>query len=462
MGRSSWLRMAGMAAVLGMVGCETVDRARHAQREEADRMPGERTYRAEEVGLTNGVTVTLGQVERIALQVHPAVCQARQDVENARLSFQMIRSSRLPQITASGGYQRSTQNSAAARPYSATTSGSWSGSLGLDWLVYDFGKLNAQERQSFETLVAAEEKLRQSEIDRVYAVRSAFFESHRRKNLLRVAVENARQYRVHLDEAESMLEVGTRKKYDVTKAKVDWGNACLQVITASNQWVTARATLHQAVGLTDSPQMELAESVMRDTPEGKDVEGLMNLARENAPTLAVLRARVRAASAAVDEAIANLYPSVTAGAGLDLAGRSFPLVWNFSGLLRATQNLFDGKKNLRLIDQAVVALRTLRAQEAEEEQRLYKELVDAFAQWKSARESSEIAKLTWEQAKENLAIVEEQYRVGTSSSVERTDAQVSLTEAEANVVTAKYDEQDAQAKLANLVGFMDRAMEERK
>ena len=141
----------------------------------------------------------------------------------------------------------------------------------------------------------------------------------------------------------------------------------------------------------------------------------------------------------------------------DLSGRGFPLVWNFSGALRAAENLFDGKRNLAQIDQTVTDLRNARSRVAAAEQNLYSDLVKAVAQRDSARESSAIAKMVYDQAKENLAIVEEQYRVGTASSVERTDAQTSVTQAHAKVVTAYYDELDAQAKIDYLIGIVTSA-----
>lgn len=443
-----WVAIGSLVA-----GCETTQRARDAQADKS-RLPGEVTVAASEAGITEGSSYSLEDLERIALSYHPSVCQATQALESARAQLMMTRSGWMPQVSASGGYKRSTANTAGRNPYSAKTSGSWSGSLGLDQLLYDFGKLDAAERQSVEAIAAAECQLRQTQIDVVYAVRTAFFGLHRKVHLLTVAQESERQYAVHLDEAKSMLEVGTRMKYDVTKANVDWGNARLDVITASNNVITAKAELCAALGLADSTRFEIKDAELPKDEVELGTDSLMAIARENTPSLAVLRAKERAASSAVDEMIADLYPSISAGLSFDLSGRSFPLAWNFSWLGQAAETVFNGKKNLAQIDQAVADLRTARANLAEAEQTLYKDLVTALAARDSARESSAIAKMVADQAKENLDIVEEQYRIGTSSSVERTDAQVTFTQSKAKVVTAYYDEQDAQAKIADLIGIV--------
>ncbi|MBP5511345.1 MAG: TolC family protein [Kiritimatiellae bacterium] len=439
-----------LAALL--CSCSTVERARNAQKE-GNRLDGEYTVLSADAGIKPGAVVALKQLEDIALRFHPAIQQASQAVETARCQLKVVKSRRLPQVSAGGGYSRSTSNSRFHRG-KTEMAGSWSGSLGLDLLLYDFGKLDAKEKQAIEDILASEEQFRQSQVSVLYNVRATFFEVHRTGHLLLVALDNLRQYREHLDEAKSMFKVGTCRKYDVTKAEVDYGNAQLEVITASNNLTTAKADLNAALGFADSPVYKIAASKLPKKQIDDDAEGLMAFARKNSPALAVQAARERAASAYVDETIANLYPDVTAGISLDLSGKGFPLVVNWSWFGRLAEDLFTGFRRTALIDAAVAELRAARAKRAETEQTLYLDLVKAVARRDSARQSSLVSQKTYEQAKENFAIVDEQFRVGTSSSIERTDAQVQVTQAKADMVRSRYDEQIAQAKIASLVGLL--------
>jgi outer membrane protein TolC len=376
--------------------------------------------------------------------------QASQAVESARIQCRITRAGRLPQVSASAAYNRRTQNS-QGRSTSTEMQGSWSGSVGLDLLLYDFGRLDAEERQALESLVAAEEDLRAAELDVVYEVRSAFFELHRNTELYAVARETLQQYAEHLEEARVMVQVGTRRQYDATKAEVDWGNAALDLITVSNAVVTTQAQLNRALGLAEFPSYTIRHDTMPPQPEPA-VEELMRQARENAPSLAVLRARARAASAYVDQTVAELYPDLSLGSSFDVSARDFPLTWNFSWAVRAAQDLFTGFRKTNRIRDAVVQLRTARSREAEAEQSLYQSLIGAVAQYKSARKRLEIAQMIERQAVENRDIVNEQYRVGVSSAIERTDAQVAVTQAQADVVRARYDEQASRARIAQLIG----------
>jgi outer membrane protein TolC len=442
-------RTVALVVTVALCGCQTVKKARQAQ-SATDRQPGETTVTASLAGLENGRSYALTNLEQIARTYHPSLLQARQAVVSARLQCRMVHSSRLPQITAGGTYDRSTQNAYGRRPSSSEMRGSWSGSLGLDLLLYDFGKLDAQERQALEALIAAEQQLRVTELEVTFNVRSAFFENLRSEELYRVALESEKQFAQHLDEARTMVQVGTRRQYDVTKAEVDLGNARMNVITYGNAQLVARALLNRALGLADAPDYRIVGCEMPPHPER--IEALMATARDNAPSLAVLKARERAASAYVDQTIADLYPDLSLGADAGLSGRGFPLAANFAWALHMAQNVFDGHRKTARIDEAVTQLRTARASVADEEQAIYLALMNAVTQREGSEKQLEISELVQRQAIENLDIVNEQYRVGVSSSIERTDAQVTVTQAKADVVRARYNDQAARARIARLIG----------
>jgi outer membrane protein TolC len=70
----------------------------------------------------------------------------------------------------------------------------------------------------------------------------------------------------------------------------------------------------------------------------------------------------------------------------------------------------------------------------------------------SARERQALTELTVRQARETLELVDERYRLGQASSVERTDAQVALTTARGRQVQARYDYLAAVAAIRFAIG----------
>lgn len=430
-------------------GCRVVHEARLVQQGDNPH-PGEIVVSSSDMGLNTSAACSLSNLVATALLYHPSIVQARHAVEAARLQCNIVRADYIPQISASGSYSRSTRN-VRGRSTSSKTQGNWSGRVGLDFLLYDFGRLAARDQQSLSHLLAAEEQLRNQEIEVAYNIRNAFFEQHRTTELLRVAEESLQLYAEHLEEARTMVEVGTRRQYDYTKAEVDWGNATLEVITSSNNLINAHAQLARHLGLTEYLPLELTPDLL-PPPDSIDPDELLAQARLNSPALAILHAQEQASSAALDEAIAALYPELKLGGDFTASGRDFPLTPNFSGAVNLLQTLFDGPRRADRIRIAVTDLRTARARIADAEQELFLSLVNAVSHYQSASQRLETAHLIARQAAENSELVNEQFRVGLSSSIERTDAQVAVTRAQADLVRARYDAQTAQALISRLIG----------
>ena len=129
-----------------------------------------------------------------------------------------------------------------------------------------------------------------------------------------------------------------------------------------------------------------------------------------------------------------------------------PAIWNIAGGAEMVQNIFNGNRNMNAIEQAVSELRSARSQISEYEQKAYAELTAAHLNLEKSKKQYEVALAAEKVAKENLDLATERFNVGKVSALERTDAQVSYTSAQADAVSAKYDWQDALATIAYLTG----------
>lgn len=428
--------------------CATVRRAREAQR--TDTVPaGERSVTAAEAGIASNSVLALEEAERIALAYQPSVTQARQALTNASAQLRAAYAAYLPTVDASAGFSQATHNAAKVQR-SNDSSGAYAGSLGLGMTLYDFGRTPAACRQAILQRSAAEATLRARENDAVFAVRMAYFELGRAEELLRVAEDTERQFQKRLQQARTFMEVGRRIRYDVTKAEVDLGNARLGVVKASNNVLTARADLNKALGLAEEPGYVIASIAVE--PFTEEADDVWARARREHPELAALNAQQSAASAAVDEAVADLYPSLGLSGAYELSGKGFPLVWNWTVGGRLGATLFSGGRKLSAIDAAVAVLRSARAVAAAREQQLRLEMSKSWALLESAQKRMDLSGLIAKQARESLNLVQQRYNVGGASSVELTDAQVALTTALAEEVQARFDYQEAVAAIKRTAG----------
>ncbi|MBO7533856.1 MAG: TolC family protein [Victivallales bacterium] len=433
-----------------LTGCATVREARKVQKGE-DSPFGERPTSAVELGLTSDKAATLADLEQIALQANPSIRKAVTGVNLAYLAVKLKKADVLPIISASVGHSRTTRNT-DKHNYDYDTVGTYNGALNLDLMIFDFGKTNAAVKQSLEEYKEAVHNLRSAENGVIYAVRTAYFALLRAVELDKVAKETVAQYKEHLDHVQIKNDVGSGTPFDLTKAKVDYNNAILNANSMANNVAIAWTNLVSAIGLAESTSFSISTVKL---PEYElDLDKLMNLARLSEPGLAALLTAEKAASLNVEKAIKDLYPSLNLNLGAVLSGHdpTLPMLWNATGAASLSGTLFTGGKKENAIKLAVLQLKNARASTVAYEQELYKKLSTATLNAELAQKQLQVAQLTESQAQEYFDIVSEQYNVGKASSLERTDAQVSLSDAKAKTVSAIYDYQDALALIANLIG----------
>ena len=468
------------ASVLGVLtGCETVARARAAQRGVAsatnDCAVAACTNAAPRVELRGG---DLYDYVAFALTNRPSLAASRLAVSNAVLALRQVTSDRALQVSLAGGYSQATANGGSHFSWRQPR-GKGTADVSFDLLLCDFGRIDARELEARENLVAAERDLADGEFDVFNEVAQAYCTLRRNDALLAVARTNAFMHAEHLRESEVLYAAGEAKKLDVLKARVDLSTARLAVINASNDVVTAGAEFLRTLGLeadraTRADVFAVAGDALADRGPGlpaTDYDAVAGLyvARTNAPALMVLRAKLRAAtavlikpnqigmvlraklraaSARVDYAVADLLPELTLSSAFSFADPS----WNWSWGFKAVQTLLDGYRRQIAVDAAVVEMERARTDVEAAEQKLSYDLAVAVATRDNAREALAAASIEVEQARENLETVQAQYNVGDACRLDFTDAADKLADALGARVKSFYAGEAAEAALIRLTG----------
>jgi len=460
-------------ALSAALGCETVREAREAQASVAPKGGGAAAEQA--ASPVDFRDRPLSALVAFALTNRPSVVSKTLAVRDARLALKALAAdapvlSDTPwtasKLSVSGGHSESGSSSRFGDRDLWKTDGDPSASLSLDLLVYDFGRYAAKARAQAERVVASEQSLADEGFTVFREVSEAYFDFFERRALLEVAQTNEQQYAEHLARAEGRRQAGEANRLDVLKARLDLAQARQSVVAASNRVETSGATLMQALGVDvtrgtwqtafGTEPIGFASVRRAFAATDDDAGAAFAFARTNAPALRVARAKLRAASHAVDAAIADLYPSVSATASL---GWTDPL-WAFRWGLTATQSLFQGFRKTTAVDRAVVALESAAADVDEAEQALSVELETAVANRDNARESLESARASVRSAEENLETVREQFAVGSASRVELSEAIAADSQARGDCISAFYDGQRAEAALFSYAGRTPQFREE--
>lgn len=451
-----------LLALLSGTGCATIVSARLAQRELSEKgVPRSASFAEQPLDLTG---YSLQQLVDFAMTNRPSMVSAALAVADARLALRQIEAeaplvSATPwnaaHASASGGYAAA---SAQGAHLSTRTKGNASAGLSLDILIYDFGRHAAAAGEQAERVLASELAFGTTGYAVFEEVTAAYFDLKAKDALLEVAMTNETECALRLKQAEDRFAAGEAKRLDITSAKLDLSQAHEATIVASNDVVTAGATMMKALGIdatrgTREQVFPATGGALASVQHGfarthYSMEEAFALAQTNSLELAYARAQLRAASRSVDAAIADLKPSVSAEVGISWADPLWAWHWGVS----AVQSIFEGFRKTTAVDRAVVRMESAAAEVDEAEQLLSLRLETAIAVRDNAAKALETARDSVANALENLNTVKAQYQEGDADRVDFTMALSKYAEALGKRVQAFYTGQTAESRLFSLLG----------
>ena len=415
--------------------------------------------RAEEV-IRRGELLTLGRCLEISLVKNPAIVAARNTVNVNESRVGQARSNYYPQVNWTSGYSRISANAGSTRSTAAegqilTSSGGsfnqYSSSASLNQNIFDFGRTSTQVQISRLNFDSSRSDLENVTEQVIFTVKQAYFSVLQARRNREVAADTVRQFEQHLAQAKGFFEVGTKPKFDVTKAEADLSNARLNLIKAENAVRLAMVSLNNAMGVTDAPEFAIEDNLSY-AQYGITLDEALAKANENRPDLFSLVAKRQAGESSVDLAKKNYYPVITGTAAYSWSGASFPLDhgWNVGATL--TFPLFSGFLTKYQVEEARANLSVLRANEESLRQAVFLDVQQAYLTLREAEERVPTAELGVRQAQENFDIADGRYAAGVGSPIEVTDAEVLLVNAKTAYIQALYDHKVARARLEKAMG----------
>jgi outer membrane protein len=419
---------------------------------------------AEEI-IKKGESLNLERCVEIALKMHPNIAAAVHNV-NANVSrIGQSKANYYPQINWSSSYSRiSSASGRLGSSFSSTgTTGSsfggteesfdeYSTGFNLSQTIYDFGKTPTQVMIQNFNLDLSRSDLENVTDQVIFNVRQTYYGVLQSKRNRDVSMEAVKQFQQHLEQAKGFYEVGTKPKFDVTKAEVDLSNAKLNLIKAENALRLAIVNLNNAMGVPDAPEYILEDN-LSSQKYNITFEDALAKAYKDRPDLQSIIAKKQSAEESIKLAKKGYYPLLTGSAAYNWSGEKFPLEhgWNVGASLSFP--LFSGFLTKYQVEEANANLNVLRANEESLRQTVFLEVQQAYLNLKDAEERIPTAELTVKQAEENFEIANGRYAAGVGNPIEVTDAEVSLSNAKTSYIQALYDYKVAWASLEKAMGI---------
>jgi outer membrane protein len=401
-------------------------------------------------------TMELDEAVRRALERSPALAQTEASLSNAEQSKRTAVGAFLPRLGAGGGgsMNSSTRYNEQTQTTVEGSSNSYSGSLSGSLSLWEGGARSYQLAIAHADLAGAEASLEDQRNNVVYQTKNLFFAALRQADLLEVNERRVEQAEESLVMVRTQAQVGTGTISDTLRARLELTNAQQSVLQSQNGLRAARFSLGRQVGL-GGPVIPVTPESLEPEPLALSEAEIFDLAEEASAMVRSAEASSNAAGIAVKSAKAAYWPSLSMSSGYSWSNSEASFSngntsWNLR--LSGSYTIFDGFNREASVIRSENQSRVAQLQEADA-RLLIRELVDGALQTvRTTEQAIDLAKQGLVVAQEDLRVVRERYRLGVATSLDLVISQISLRQADVDVVFARYDFALAKADLEALIG----------
>jgi outer membrane protein TolC len=403
-----------------------------------------------------GRVLSLQEAIAIALENQPTIQARVGDYAAARHRVGQAFSGLLPQLGGSWNAFRD-QTAAASLPSSTTGSPrtvySWTtttaAKMTLSQLLFDFGKTVAATDAAKSSAESSREDVEIERDATVLLVKESYFNTLFGKRLVVVNQEAVARAELNLRSAKGFFEVGTRPKFDVTRAELDLANAQVTLIQARNAVRLARVALNTAMGIPIGSPTEV-QDILTYEAFPVDESRLLAEALQRRPEYRQIKVRVDAAEATVRENFRNFFPDVTGNAFYGATRADMNEIWELGVTLN--WSIFDGGNKIAKYKEAKANLEAAQSRVRAAELSIWKEVEQAHLNVIEGEERIQAAKKAVESARENFRLAQGRFDAGVGTIIELTDAQLALTQALSTEAQALTDYRISVSRLERALG----------
>ncbi len=393
---------------------------------------------------TRPYRLTLRKALQIALRTYPGLGAAQQGAVASKAGIGVAQSQYYPTLSGSSTYTRETGNFGPQPGFPFTIPESpvnydfYQAQLTLSETLFSFGRRRSQVRQNRHLYKASRSQYSRTLQDTVLNVERAFFLVLKDQKLIRVDDLTIDDYKLQKQVAEIRYKDGVATTYDVLNARVNLSNALLTKVTDRNQLRVDRLTLDRAMGVVSNQPYRVVAPLSLPTPPLVPDQAVA-VALHNRPDLEQITQQALAQKQVVKFNQAQFFPTVQTVAAYSLDSEFFPLVYNWSVGTTLTVPIFNGFQFVKQTEQSRAQMKqTLFQREDLRQQTIVEVKTDIFNIRTDYQKISADRELV-SQAEQNLYLAENQFRVGTGTSVAVTQSERDLASARAALVRDQAD-----------------------
>jgi outer membrane protein len=422
---------------------------------EAQTPPAYSTPAQSQVQTQTGQRLTLAEAENIAIQNHPQIQAATQLASAAAAQVKEVQSLYYPQASgaATGTYAENNSRIAAGFLNSPSVFNKFADGVSVSQLVTDFGRTHELSKSSHFHAQAEQENVVTTRADVLLRVNLSYFGVMKAQSVLQVAEETVKARQLVADQVSALAKSSLKSGLDVSFANVDLARAQLLLVQAQNDLQSSYAQLSDALGYSDQRTFQLVDEPSPDSPP-PDVAPLIVEALQNRPEIISQGLDVRSAQSYATAERDLWFPTISAAGVTGLVPyRQDPLPSRYAAAgFNVNVPIFNGR-----LFNAEHTEATARARAQEQflrglQNRIAQDVRTAWLNASSAYQRLSLTQQLLDQATQALDLAKGRYQLGLSSIIELSQAQLNLTEAQVEQVSAQYDYESQTANLNYQLG----------
>ena len=403
-----------------------------------------------------GLEMTLAEALELA-QVHsPQLAQSQANLTNAGSSRRRAWGSFLPNVSVGSGASVQSLDRFDPNTQRIVTGSndSYNASLNANYQIFQGGRKFYELGRTESSILEAEARLLDQRFAVVLQTRTLFMNALRQFELVAVAEASVERAEESLAISRARMLAGTATRSDTLRTRLELANALQSLLQTRNQLRVARFSLGRQVGAS-GPVVPVLPGNLEPAPLPLSEPELIALAESVSPAVRAAEAASSVAGSALGNARSSYLPSLSVSSGYTWANQDPTFnggntSWSFR--LSGSYQLFDGFQREQNVSQASESRRVARLSEDDARRGVRQSVDAALRTLETQAQAIAIAQDAVVVAEEDLRLIRARYGVQESGILDVITSQVALDQAEANLVTARYDYALAKAELESIVG----------
>ncbi len=321
--------------------------------------------------------------------------------------------------------------------------------------VYSGGKNQANIKSGEIGVDAARLTTEREQENLKLSVIKAYYDALEAKKNIAVDQESVDNYQAHLTNVQQLYSAGSKAKIDVLRSSVELSNARQTLIKAQNSYEVNLANLRNLLNMDREEPLTLTTDFSYEQ-FGVDMTDAIQYAYRSRKDLQVDDYTVKQKELSIKAARAGYLPSVSLSMGVGQSDDLHPShesSHNWSAGLGVNWNIFDSGVTKAQVDEAETALEVARLNLRKDQETVDLELRTAYYNMREAELRFNSTSEAVHQAEEDYYIAREKYRAGEGLMLDIIDAQLALSTAKLNHISAQYDYARYKAEVENAMGM---------